>query len=304
MRLGAHTQRVRRDRYVKLSIANLFEGEKEKVYFSWIYRGNGIPANAIVLVIRAPTKMILSFKDSQKSWCEMDRSLCTKENSFQVSTDIRLQKISEDEQDRVEDVLCFDLVKTTNTEVKVIGTITISVTLMCTKCESTTIAGLVKRCGNQPEADNVSSPNSDAVSVEVHSDDEAIQQHPQLPQIPQPQLQFTPANYYSTGMHFQPQWVDQFQNTPYGLMPDIPMLPNVHPMVLQYQMMMHQHSQRMQQQAMFLKREKEDSSPLITKKRKVEGGFHLLDEQQTPLAKPFMTHPPQISFFDIMNLPE
>ncbi len=139
------TQRIKTGRYVELRIKGFAFWKDEPVHLAWFSRGNGLPLKGYVLVADPPTNAIFSFKDSQQGWRAFITDECTEEHEFTIVSEVRLKKLDMSQKQELL-YLKFNVVKNDGTvngpiATQPVGSVTIALTLMSTKCTSTAIFG-------------------------------------------------------------------------------------------------------------------------------------------------------------------
>jgi hypothetical protein len=134
-------QKVRTERYVKVSVRGLNFVKQKSLFLSWFLDNNGLPDCCTLLIPERHPNVILSFKGTH-GWIELDTNHC-KAPDYEVQFELKLHHAFLNRRRYVQNqpiVLRFFLLdKRENGTIESYGEVLLSVLLMSSKCANRTL---------------------------------------------------------------------------------------------------------------------------------------------------------------------
>jgi len=134
-------QKVRTERYVKVSVRGLNFVKSKSLFLSWFLDNNGLPDCCTLLIPERHPNVILSFKGTH-GWIELDTNHC-KAPDYEVQFELKLHHAFLNRRRYVQNqpiVLRFFLLdKKENGTIESFGEVLLSVLLMSSKCANRTL---------------------------------------------------------------------------------------------------------------------------------------------------------------------
>jgi len=196
-------QKVRTERYVKVSVRGLSFVKSKSLFLSWFLDNNGLPDCCTLLIPERHPNVILSFKGTH-GWIELDTNHC-KAPDYEVQFELKLHHAFLNRRRYVQNqpiVLRFFLLdKRENGTIESFGEVLLSVLLMSSKCANRTLIAhyvpddsrsipstpSIKNPPPQQQTTSISMPthhhnNNDRKRIEVYEDEDTAIGQPLNPQ--------------------------------------------------------------------------------------------------------------------------
>jgi len=144
---GLSPQKVRTERYVKVSVKGVNIARQKNLFLSWFLDNNGLPDCCLLLIPERHPNVIISFKGTH-GWIELDTNHC-RAPDFEIQFELKLHHAFLNRRRYVQNqpiVLRFFLLdKREDGSISNLGEVLLSVLLMSSKCANRSlIAQLVK----------------------------------------------------------------------------------------------------------------------------------------------------------------
>ena len=182
-------QKVRTERYVKVSVKGMPVARSKSLFLSWFLDNNGLPDCCLLLIPERHPNVIISFKGTH-GWIEIDAAHC-KAPDYEIQFELKLHHAFLNRRRYVQNqpiVLRFFLLdKREDGQINNLGEVLLSVLLMSSKCANRTlIAHFIKDDKQRdlsmqiPLNPSLSLAPSDRKSYEIDQDDNQLQVPPTL----------------------------------------------------------------------------------------------------------------------------
>jgi hypothetical protein len=152
-------QKVRTERYVKVSLKGLHIAYQKSLFLSWFLDNNGLPDSCLLLIPERHPNVIINFKTTH-GWIEVETKACVPPE-YEVQFDLKLHHATLNQRRYAQShqpvVLRFYLMdKREDGSMQNVGEVILSLLLMSSKCPNRTlIAHLLQDEKQDPYANNL-----------------------------------------------------------------------------------------------------------------------------------------------------